>query len=721
MEQLNGSVERIIYRSASDGWTVMEFTCEEGKITAVGKMPFLSEGESASLSGEWVNHASYGRQFRVDSFESTAPQGAEAIRRYLASGAVKGIGPVTADAIVAAFGTDSLDILQFAPIRLTEIYGIGEKRAEMIARSFAEQAGTRRVMMGLQGFGITLNQAQKIYKLYGEDALRTVQEDPYRLIDDVWGIGFKTADRIARAAGVEESSPFRVRAGIKYVLSEGLGEGHTHLPYEKLVELCVSSLGLETALVERELQKLAFEHQVKLLETAAQTCVYLEYVYTIENDVARRLYMLSRYNAQPLQIIENMDDSSLELSGQQMEAVQQACTSQLLVITGGPGTGKTTILKKIIELYDQARLPCELAAPTGRAAKRMSEASGKDARTIHRLLEYAWSEQGEGYFGRNEDNPLDTAAVILDETSMLDLFLLYRVLKALKKGTRLVLVGDADQLPSLGPGNVLRDIIESGAAPCIRLTEVFRQEGESGIVVNAHRINEGTEPVFAQDGDFVFLPRDPEGTKKTVLELALRAKGNAQVLTPMRKVDLGVIPMNGILQQAMNPPAPGKAELQIGQTVFREGDKVMQIKNNYKQEWFREGPLCSEQGTGVFNGDMGILKKIDHEEEKALVEMDDGRSVCYDFSTMDEVELAYAISVHKSQGSEFDTVIMPVYGGPPMLMTRNMLYTAVTRAKKKVYLVGKMYSLNSMIQNNRTSNRYTNLEYRLRILTDTLD
>lgn len=720
MEQLHGSVERIVYRSENDGWTVMEITCEEGKITAVGKMPFLSEGESAILSGEWVNHASYGRQFRVDAFESTAPQGVEAIRRYLASGAVKGIGPVTADAIMAAFGTDALDILQYAPIRLREIYGIGEKRAEMIARSFAEQAGTRRVMMGLQGFGITLNQAQKIYKLYGENALKTVQEDPYRLIEDVWGIGFKTADRIARSAGVEESSPFRVRAGIKYVLTEGLGEGHTHLPYEKLVELCVNSLSLEIALVERELQKLAFEHQVVLFETAAQTIVYLEYVYAVENDCARRLYMLSRYTTEPLQFYEDMDDTSLELSGQQMEAVQMACTSQFLVITGGPGTGKTTILKKIIQLYDQACLPCELAAPTGRAAKRMSEASGREARTIHRLLEYAWSEQGEGYFGRDEDNPLDTAAVILDETSMLDLFLLNRVLRALKKGTRLVLVGDADQLPSLGPGNVLSDIIESGVAPCIRLTEVFRQEGESGIIINAHRINEGMEPTFQEGGDFVFLPRDAEGTKKAVLELALRNKGNAQVLTPMRKVDLGVIPFNGILQQAMNPPTPGKAELQVGQTIFREGDKVMQIKNNYKQEWFREGTLCSEKGVGVFNGDMGILKKIDHEEEKALVEMDDGRSVCYDFSTLDEVELAYAISVHKSQGSEFDTVIMPIYGGPPMLMTRNMLYTAITRAKKKVYLVGKLYNLHSMIQNNRTSMRYTNLANRLRILEETL-
>ncbi|MDP2892276.1 MAG: ATP-dependent RecD-like DNA helicase [Bacillota bacterium] len=720
MEVIKGTVERIIYRSETDGFTVLEMSAPEGRFTAVGIIPFLNEGERAALSGDWAVHAAYGRQFRVCSFEPSPPEGAAALKKYLASGAIKGIGPATADAIIGAFGQDALDIMQYAPHRLMEVYGIGEKKAETISRSFAEQEGMRKVMLGLSEYAITLNQALKIYRLYGEDALTVVSGNPYRLIDDIFGIGFKTADKIALSAGIGRDSAFRVRAGIKYTLSEALDEGHTHLPFDELVKNACGVLGLETATVEKETRNLALEREIVLCEAGGETCCYLAFVHTAETDAARRLFMLARNPCN--EILHSAPDGAggLELTDIQQSAVRAAAENSLVVITGGPGTGKTTIIKKIISMYESAGLSFELAAPTGRAAKRMSEAAGREARTIHRLLEYGGNGEGEEYFNRNEKNPLEADALIVDEMSMVDLFLLLRILRAIKSGTRLVLVGDADQLPSLGPGDVLRDIIESGAAPCVRLTEIFRQEGQSGIITNAHRINEGKPPQLSEEGDFVFLPRETGETAAVILSLCQASGERAQILTPMRRHELGVVPLNALLQETLNPGSPFKQETLAGGTLLREGDKVMQIRNNYKIEWVRETEFGGETGIGVFNGDIGTLALIDKEEQKAVVEMDDGRIVTYEFASMDELELAYAISVHKSQGSEFDTIIMPVYGGPPMLMTRNMLYTAVTRAKRQVYLVGRVGALHAMIRNNRTGERYTNLAFRLKLLIETI-
>lgn len=734
MAEVIGNIEDIIFRNEENGFSVVE-VLEEGSnrtITVVGTFPFINQGERVRIEGEWTTHPDYGEQIKMETYNSVAPSTIVGMENYLASGLIRGVGPSTAKKLVEHFGLDVLDIIQFNPQRLTEVDGIGNTRAEMIASSFSEQREIREVMIFLQSYGISTTYALKIYKAYGGNTINLVRENPYRLAEDVMGIGFKTADRIARSMGIDINSPHRVTAGTKYVLSRAASDGHTYLPKEELIEKANGLLSVDKSLVDNALTALALSQAVVMEDYGDHVAVFLSGYFRAEAGTARMLRDLSSVAVRGQ--IQNIDakinrfekNNHIELAAQQRTAVNQAVQNGVVVITGGPGTGKTTTINCIIELLQLEGLSVELAAPTGRAAKRMTEATGYEAKTIHRLLEYGYSEEGEDAFQRDEDNPIKADAVIIDEMSMVDILLMYNLLKAIIPGTRLIMVGDADQLPSVGPGNVLRDIINSQTIPVVKLTEIFRQAQESMIVLNAHRINHGELPLLNVKGkDFFFDRRkDAEETLKTLDDLVVRRLPgfgdfhplkDIQILSPMRKGIIGVNNINQVLQSVLNPPASFKKEKAYRDIIFRQGDKVMQIRNNYNLKWSK--PIGKDdvyEGEGVFNGDMGFIQDMDYEEQTVTVFFDDEKTVVYDYAQLDELELAYAITIHKCQGSEFPIVIIPLVSGPPMLMTRNLLYTGVTRAKKMVVLVGKEKIIGQMVANNHIARRYSSLAKRLR-------
>jgi exodeoxyribonuclease V alpha subunit len=731
--EICGLIEEIIYRNEINGYTVLEIRDEanEEMVTAVGRMLQVAEGERVRLSGEWTVHRDYGRQLKVEKLEALAPAGLAGLERYLGSGLIKGIGPATAKKLVEHFGEDVLEVLEYAPQRLTEISGIGMSKAERMAASFAEQKEIRDVMLFLQQYNVTTAQAVRIYRTYKGKTIQNVRENPYRLAEDVHGIGFKTADRIAQSMGIEKASPYRIAAGIRYALGQASGLGHTCLPQDALAEQAAGLMEIEPGDIGLTLGQMILEQRLIADNREDGAYVYLPSFYFAEMAIAKKLRALvavkpgmagdlTRY------VASVQAERGIALASQQEKAVRMALENGVFIITGGPGTGKTTIINCIIDLMAGEGLRVELAAPTGRAAKRMAETTGREARTIHRMLEYTYGE-GDGYtFGRDEDNPVEADAVIIDEMSMVDILLMHHMLKAVSPGTRLILVGDADQLPPVGPGNVLADIIGCGWVPVVRLTEIFRQAQESSIVMNAHRINAGEAPVSNEEGGDFYLMRQekPGSIVETVLGLVTQRlpeyKGydpicDIQVLCPMRKTEMGVYAFNQKLQRALNPPAPDKKEYSIGDSVFRQGDKVMQTRNNYKLSWKRYDIAGAEleRGEGVFNGDMGFIRAIDDEEQTVEVVYDGDRHVPYDFSQTDELELAYAVSVHKSQGSEFPVVILPLAWGPPMLMTRNLLYTAITRAKELAVLVGWERTMLNMVKNRQVNERYSGLSVRL--------
>lgn len=730
--QIEGTIADIIYKNESNGYTVCEIQGEKSVITAVGYMPFINAGETIKAKGKWVMHPDYGEQLKVELYEKVLPQTVDAIEKYLASGIVKGVGPATAAKIVQRFGSSTLDVISTDPKQLSEIKGITLDKALRIGQALDEQRGLREVVMFLQEYGINPSACIKIYKAYADTAVAKIRENPYRLCEDIFGIGFKTADRIAMKLGIDANSRFRTRSGLKYVLTQGTAHGHTYLPEDKLKEHTQVLLGTQDIDTEDALISLIFENIVQTEKCDdGPNHIYLSPLYMAEQGVCKRLLGLSQlqFNSEfedfedKLEKLQN--EEGIQLALMQSEAIREAMTNGVLVITGGPGTGKTTIIKTIIKLLMDDGHKIALAAPTGRAAKRMSEATGFEARTIHRLLEIGYSgDDSELFFQRNGDNPIDADVIIIDEMSMVDILIMNHLLKAIPPGARLILVGDADQLPSVGAGSVLEDIISCNVIKTVRLTEIFRQAEESMITLNAHRINRGEAPILnARDKDFFFLPRAGLDTiVRTVVDLCGRRLPDSygvdplkdiQVLSATRKGPAGVANLNQELQKALNPAERRKAEKLSRGYIFREGDRVMQIRNNYTLRWERPDNRNID-GTGVFNGDMGVILKIDDEASSLEVLFDDDRLVEYDYSILDEIEPAFAVTIHKSQGSEFPAVIIPIFAGPPVLMTRNLLYTAVTRAKSMVVLVGDEAYLHEMVYNKREALRYSGLSDKLR-------
>lgn len=723
--ELTGTIENIIYRNADNGYTVLELFSDEGEhITAVGSLALCNRGERVTLTGQYASHPKYGRQFKAASAKTLAPSTLSAIESYLGSGLIRGVGASTAHAIVQSFGMNTLDILDNAPERLLEISGIGKKRAAMIAASYQENMQMRDIMLALEPYGVTVTQALKLYRIYGGLCLARIEENPYQMIADVEGIGFVIADRIAQnVPGFSYDSASRLSAGILYALNLARMEyGHTYVPRASLISYAVKLLGVDEEAVSDTLDALIGKGELVYQMVGDDDGIFLPWVQRMEQSVAEKLIQLTEKPiANPFLNLALTQNHSIQLAPQQYEAVEAALNEGLLVITGGPGTGKTTIIRCITEILSDMQMDFALAAPTGRAAKRMTEATGCEAKTIHRLLEYI---PGEG-FTRNDENPLFYDIVIIDEASMVDIPLMSALLKAIVPGTRLILVGDSDQLPPVGCGDALRDIIKSDVVRVVRLTEIFRQAQESYIVQNAHLVNHGEMPrLDLADSDFRFEelasqdavlarlialcthPAPVLHTNEPLLDI--------QVLAPMKKGTLGVYNINRALQAALNPPAPGKREQTFGDTVFREGDKIMQMQNDYKVEWTRRGQSGEVvEGTGAFNGDLGTVYRIDPAARRLSVLFDDDRLANYDFSQVDTLSLAYCISIHKSQGSEFPIVLLPLAGGTPLLLTRNLLYTAITRAKSQVCCIGRRETIRAMVDNNRSTRRYTSLAQRL--------
>lgn len=739
MEQLEGSIADVVYRNHENGYSVLQIMRGRSSVTVVGVMPDLRPGEQALFEGEWIEHPTYGRQLKCIKCTPQAPSSLLGIERYLASGVIRGVGATTAKAIVSTFGKDTLAILTENPERLQEVPGMGKKRWRQVAESFQEQQGVREAMVFLQSYGIPPRLAMKISKLYGDQTAQVVRSNPYRLCGDLEGVGFLTADRIGMALGVPHDSEFRIAAALKYLLQEmAASQGHVYLPLAELIHKGADMLHVEEALCLREVQQMGISRDLVLHGEEGEERVYLPAFDHAEREVSRRLVELEAaippdHGRDVSRDISQFERSrNIQFSENQRIAIQQALNQGVLVITGGPGTGKTTIINCIIHLLTQEGESVLLCAPTGRAAKRMTEATGEEAKTIHRLLEYGGED---GAFSRNADNPVEADCVIVDESSMVDLMLMRSLLRAIEPGTRLLLVGDADQLPSVGAGNVLGDLLSSGVVTVCRLTDIFRQEGQSRIVVNAHRINRGEMPFLNEKGtDFFFerqetmqaaaqaivqlvtqrLPKYLKIQERDPREQSARIMKTIQVLAQARKGDCGVHQLNTMLQESLNPPGREKPSITYGDTMFRLGDKVMQTKNDYQMAWTRETAVGEEEGQGIFNGDVGYVVEVDQEENSLTILFDeDKRAVCT-AQQMENVELAYCLSVHKSQGSEFPVVVMPVAGGPPMLMTRNLLYTALTRARSMVVLVGKESMVERMVHNTYTLKRYTTLAERLR-------
>lgn len=742
VKYVEGFVDNIIYRNEDNGYTVFDITYKGEEVTCVGVLSYINAGEFIAAEGEFVKHSVYYMQFSIKSYEFRAPSDAKSVRRYLSSGAIKGIGEKMAERIVTAFGDDTFRIMEEEPERLAEIKGISLTKAMDIAAQLADQVDIRKAMLFLQKFGISMNLSNKIYAQYGQSIYTIIQQNPYKLADDIEGVGFKTADEIAARVGIKVDSDFRIKSGIFYVLTQAAANGHVYLPQGELEHYVKQLLLIDIADFEKYITDLAVDRKVVVRKDANdRNCVYASIYYYMEMNIAVMLKDLDiRYHTEDIEIDDRIrrieNNTGIELDDIQKEAVKKAVRNGLVVITGGPGTGKTTTINTIIRYFESEGLEIRLAAPTGRAAKRMTEACGFEAQTIHRLLEISGAPMENSgktttaslgmHFERNDENPLDTDVIIVDEMSMVDVNIMSALLKAVAVGTRLILVGDIDQLPSVGPGNVLKDIINSDCFPVVKLEKIFRQAAESEIVTNAHKINRGEQVVLNKySKDFLFVRRQGAdaiiGAMQTLIRDKLPSYVNAdiseiQILTPSRKSAVGVERLNAVMQEFLNPPAPGKMEKRQGDTIFREGDKVMQIKNDYQLEWEKRGRygIPTEQGSGVFNGDTGVVDSISTFDEALIVKFEDDRYVKYDFKQLDELELAYAITVHKSQGSEYPAVIIPMFQGPRMLMNRNILYTAVTRARKCVCMVGAEDIFHQMALNETEQSRYSSLDERIR-------
>lgn len=734
VEVVTGYVEHIVFRNEENGYTVFRLENDDGEITCVGNFNFISEGEMMELRGEYTNHNVYGLQLKVSSHTLKEPEDVVSIERYLGSGAIKGVGQALAGRIVKKFREDTFRIIEEEPERLAEIKGISERKAREIAEQVEEKKDMRKAMIYLQKYGISNRLAAKIYQRYGMDVYKVLEENPYQLADSIEGIGFKTADEIAARIGIHTDSDYRIKSGLFYTLQQAVSEGHVYLPQEELLRRAGILLEVEIKDIEKHVMDLCIERKTVMKEYEGEIRVYPAHYYYLELNTAKMLYDLDIDCDMPEDLMESRlrkveESEKIELDPMQHRAVIESIKHGLLVLTGGPGTGKTTTINTMIRFFDSEGMSILLAAPTGRAAKRMTEATGYEAQTIHRLLEVNVNPEEEdsiGGFLRNRQNPLEADVIIIDEMSMVDLPLMHALLSAVVPGTRLVLVGDVDQLPSVGPGSVLKDIIASQRFPVVTLTRIFRQAGESDIVVNAHKINAG-EPVILDNKsrDFFFLRRQDADTIIGVVIMLIQKKlpgyvhahpNEIQVMTPTRKGLLGVERLNGILQRYLNPPQKGRTEREINGRLFRVGDKVMQIKNNYQLEWevSTKFGLTVDKGTGIFNGDMGIITEINEYTETLEVEFDESRKVKYSFDMTEELELAYAITVHKSQGSEYPAVIIPLLAGPKLLYTRNLLYTAVTRARKCLTIVGSDAVFQEMIQNKNEQARYTSLADRIR-------
>ena len=734
---VSGTVEDIIFQNSESGYAVFNVHNSDEETVCVGIVPNLHKGESLKVTGSWVVHPVYGRQLSIEVYEKSIPTTSEGIEKYLASGIIKGIGKKMAARIVEKFGETSFYVIEEKPDRLVEIKGITYEKAMRINQVFREQHELRRAMIMLQNFGLSPTYALKIYKKYKEKTFDIVNTNPYQLADDIFGIGFKLADKLAISAGILENSTHRVKSGLRYVLNSAANDGHVFLPESILFDKAKELLEVNDDLIVSALQELQIEHKVwREKSDNEELLVYLNMYYYAEISVAKKILelMIAGENCDDMRIMVSSKEIEkkygIELAKDQLKAVNDAVKQGVLLMTGGPGTGKTTTINTIIKVFEEAGKEVVLAAPTGRAAKRMTEATGYPAQTIHRLLgiNYVNEDSVVQTFSKNEDDPIEADVVIIDESSMVDILLMNSLLKAISIGTKLILVGDIDQLPSVGAGNVLKDLIKSGVVSVVRLKKIFRQAQESMIVVNAHKINQGEEPLINEKtSDFFFVKRHSTSeVVQTIKELVSSrlpsfmdcdAMQDIQVLTPMRKSPIGVFDLNKELQQTLNPPSIKKKEKLARAFIFREGDKVMQIKNNYNLVWkMIENGRTIDEDMGIFNGDGGIVLRIDEDKEEMVVVFDENKYVTYDFTQIDELELAYAITIHKSQGSEYPIVVIPVHSGPSMLLTRNLLYTAVTRAKNLVVLVGLMETMNRMMENNREINRYSSLDVRLRSL-----
>ncbi len=738
LETVRGYVDHIIYQNKDNGYAVVCLAAGEEELVCVGNFRSVEAGETLEVSGDYVEHPLYGRQLKVENVKAVTPDDIESIQRNLGSGAVKGIGEAMAARIVKKFGAETFRIIEEEPERLAEIKGISERKAREIAQQMIDKKDMREAFVFLQKYGISNTLAVKIYNKYGMELYGIMKENPYRLAEDIEGVGFRRADEIARKIGIHTDSDFRIRSGILYVLLLAAAEGHIYLPADVLKMRAGQLLDISPELAEPHLANLAMDKKLVIKLKGEEKRVYASAYYYAELSCARMLYDLNvtmgeeaaaQEEEKIRKLLHNLEEEQgIELDELQRKAVMQSVRSGLTILSGGPGTGKTTTINTIIHYFEAEGMDILLAAPTGRAAKRMTEATGYEARTIHRMLEIngAVEEEKHAQFERNEENPLEADVIIIDEMSMVDIYLFKALLSAVSVGTRLIMVGDVDQLPSVGPGQVLQDLIESGGFPVVILKKIFRQAGESDIVVNAHKINRGEEiPLNNKSMDFFFLERkDVNVIYKHMIQL-IREKlppfvdagpYDIQVLTPMRKGNLGVEVLNGILQRYLNPPSTEKKEYQSGERLFREGDKVMQIKNNYQIPWeiVSKYGIPIDKGMGIFNGDTGIVREIDEPAGLLTVEYDEHRRVEYPFAGLDEIELAYAVTIHKSQGSEYPAVILPILSGPKMLLNRNLLYTAVTRARKCVTILGSRETIQEMIQNEKQHKRYTSLCDRIR-------
>lgn len=734
METIKGYVEHIVFRNEDNGYTVFRLNNEDGDLTCVGNFNYLSEGELVEVQGEYTVHNVYGTQLKVSAYEIKSPEDLVSIERYLGSGAIKGVGAALAKRIVRKFKEDTFRIIEEEPERLAEVKGISERMAREIAIQVEEKKDMRTAMIYLQKYGISTTLAAKIYQYYGQNIYRVIEENPYQMADHIQGIGFKTADEIAAKVGIHSSSDFRIRSGIFYTLQQSVLEGHVYLTKNVLLHRASELLEVEIKDMEKYLMDLAMEKKIVVKEGEDGSRVYASHFYYLELNAAKMLHDLNLDYEEPepgivRRIAQIEKHTGMQLDDRQKMAVKSAVQHGIMILTGGPGTGKTTTINAMIHYFQSENMELLLAAPTGRAAKRMTEATGYEAQTIHRLLEVSGNPEDENTksgFNRNEENPLEADVIIIDEMSMVDLPLMHALLRAIMPGTRLILVGDCHQLPSVGPGSVLKDLIASECFPVVMLTKIFRQAQESDIVVNAHKINRGETVILDNKSrDFFFLKRQDANVIISVILTLIQKKlpgyvdakpYDIQVLTPMRKGLLGVERLNNILQQYLNPPADNKAEKEYGDRRFRVGDKVMQIKNNYQLEWeiTTKYGLTVDKGMGIFNGDMGIITEINTYTETLEVEYDEKRRVKYPFELLEELELAYAITIHKSQGSEYPAVIIPLLTGPRQLFHRNLLYTAITRARKCVTIVGSDTTFQEMIRNTNEQNRNTSLDERIR-------
>ena len=733
MEKLTGVIDHFLYRNETNGYGVMELTTEYDDVICVGTLSGYDEGEMVEISGEYVIHPVYGQQLKIESIKAILPTGIMGIERYLSSGIIKGVGPKMAKRIVNEFGEDTFKVIEQEPNRLIKIKGISERIAQSICEQVVGKKEQQDALIFLSQYGISQTMSVKIYDAFGDMIYSIIRDNPYKIIDEVDGIGFKKADEIAKKAGIKVDSEYRIQSGIVYVLTQAMSEGHTYLPMEELTVRAKELLGVETEAIDAQYPNLSVEKKIIIKNEYAMTNCYTSYMYHQELSVASLLKKLSDShedtgNIMSDKMVERVEkELGLTLDEMQKKALRLAMQSGIMIITGGPGTGKTTTINAIIHCIEKEGLEVMLAAPTGRAAKRMTEATGYEARTVHRMLELngAISETGRSvYFERNADNPLEADVFIIDEMSMIDIALFNALLKAIPMGARLILVGDVNQLPSVGPGQVLYDLISSKCYPTVTLDHIFRQAKMSDIVVNAHKINRGESIQLGTNSkDFLFLERsDVNVIYKHMIQLITEklpgyvdaAPSQIQVLTPTHIGPLGVEALNRILQKYINPPNKQKKEKEYGDNIFREGDKVMQTKNNYSLEWeiLGKNRIVIDSGSGVFNGDVGTIVEID--DSAITVEYDEIRRVRYTYDGLDELELAYAITIHKAQGSEYPAVIMPLLGGPRPLLTRNLLYTGVTRAKRCVMILGSCDTVNAMIRNESEKKRYTGLYMRIK-------